>query len=249
MESVKRIIRFQNKDVKKSIIYFWMVILIADIAYYLMNLYGDASFYIGISGKLDGIKVISVVGANLMAIMVYFVVYSYVMYYETFPIAISFSVTRKDFFKSVIFNNFLVALLFALIQGILMKIDPILVRVIGREPMLDFAFFNASADNTIFIVFSLFMVNLAFVSVVNALAALNYRFGFKIWIVLGIIVFLSMLTETRSMIGNAIVDFAERTLGTRINLFQSVKFLAITAISYMLGYFFTINSNIKEKAV
>ncbi len=249
MESVKRIIRFQNKDAKKSIIYFWMVILIADIAYYIINLYGGASFHIGISGKLDGIRVVSVVGANLMAIMVYFIVYSYEMYYETFPIAISFSVTRKDFFKSVIVNNFLVALLFALIQGILLKIDPILVRVIGREPMLDFAFFNASADNTIFIVFSLFMVSLAFVSVVNALAALNYRFGFRIWIVLGIIVFSSMLTKTGSIIVNTIVDFAWKMLGTRMDLLQFIKFLAITVIGYILGYFFTINSNIKEKAV
>lgn len=247
MESIKRAVKFQIKDARMSIIAFWVVILTVNIAFYLMNLYGKTNFNVGMSTGQNGIVLLSVVGSNLMAITVYFVVYSFVTYYESFPIVIGFSLTRKDFYKSLIARNFLVAFLFALIQGILLKIDPLIVKAIGREPLFDFSFFNIQTDSIIFIIFSLFIGNLVFVSAVNVLAALNYRVGFKLWIILGAIASLLMFTRVGNIIGNTTLDFAWKVLNTRIDLLQLLKLVLIIVICNILGYFITINTNIKDK--
>ncbi len=243
MESVKRATKFQNLDAKNPTIVFWLVVLIVDIAFYILNLYGGSEFRVGMSTSLNGITAFSVVGANIIPIIVYFIAYSYEMYYETFPIAISFSVTRKDFFKSLVMNNILVAFIFALIQGTLLKIDHIFVNAIGREPLIDFALFNTNTDSIIFIAFSLLVGFLVFVSVTNIIAALNYTFGFKIWIVFGIVFFFF----TTNRIGMIIVNSIESLLITRIDLFQLLKLGIIITICYVLGYLLTIRTNIKNK--
>ncbi|MFA5522968.1 MAG: hypothetical protein WDA24_01300 [Tissierellales bacterium] len=247
MESIKRTVKLQIKDTKKSIIAFWVIMLTVNIAFYLMNFYGRTNINIGMSTGENGLVFLSVVGSNLMAITIFLVVYSYVMYYETFPIVIGFSVTRKDFFSSVVIDNLLVTFLFALIQGILLKIDPLVVRAIGREPLFDFSFFNIQTDNIIFIIFSLFIGNIVFVSAVNVLAALNYKIGFKLWIIFGAIASLLMFTRSGNIIGNTILDFAWKALNTRVDLFHFLKLGLIVLICNILGYFITININIKDK--
>ncbi|WIV12443.1 hypothetical protein [Proteiniborus sp. MB09-C3] len=254
MDSLKRAIKFQNIDAKKSVISFWAVILIVNIVFYFINLYGSSNSYlgfnanVGVSREINGVIEISVVGSNLMAIAVYFIAYSYLIYYETFPIAISFSVTRKDFFKSIIANSLPVVFLFSLIQGVLMKIDPILVKAIDRNPMLEFTMFNVNTDNIIFIVFSLFICYLTFASAMNMLAALNYKFGYKIWIVFGIVFSFFMFSRKGNIIGNTIVDFLGRILSARIDLPRLLTFSIIIVICYALGYFLTINTSIRGKA-
>lgn len=249
MESIKRAIRFQILDSKKSIIVFWAVILTVDIAFYFINLNGGANFIVGMSDGINGIRLLSVIGSNLMAISIYIIVYNYVMYYEIFPIAISFSVTRGDFFRSLIINNIFVTFIFSIIQGILMKVDPIFVRAIGREPILDFTIFNVNTDNIIFIVFSLFVVFLTSISIFNLLAALNYRFGYKIWIVFGVIFTLLVFGNMEIVVGNAIEEFFGSILKPRLGLLKIVKVCAFTAVCYTLGYLLTINTNIKGKAI
>ncbi|SDY80570.1 hypothetical protein SAMN05660462_00934 [Proteiniborus ethanoligenes] len=242
MDSTRRAIRFQNLDSKKSIIVFWLVVLAANIFFYIMNFYSD-NMYAGISNGINGIRQLSVAGSNMMSIIVYFIVYSYLMYYESFPIAIGFSVTRKDFFKSLIVNNILVSFIFAIIQGILLKLDPIFVRMIDREPLLDFMLFHTTKDNLIFIIFSLFFFFLVVVSATNLLGALNYRFGYKIWIILGAMLVFGV---TFKMI-KSIVFFLNELIIFRINAFQVLILSVVISICYALGYFLTINTNIKNK--
>lgn len=208
-----------------------------------MNLYGGINFHVGMSSELNGITTLSIVGSNIVPITVYFIVYCYEMYYETFPIAISFSVTRKDFFKSLLINNILTTFIFALIQGILLKIDPIFVNAIGRETLTDFALFNTNTDNITFIIFSLFIGFLTFISLTNIIAALNYKFGFKIWIVFGIVFYFF----TTNRIGMIIVKSIESILMTRMDLHQLLKLGIIITICYAFGYLLTINTIIKNK--
>lgn len=245
MESIKRAIKFQSFDVIKPILVFWSVVLLVDIIFCLTNLYGGSNFNVGMSIEYNnGMRAVSVVGSNLIAILVYLIVYSYEMYYETFPIAMSFSVTRKDFYKSQIINNALVSLIFALLQGTLFKIDSIFVNTIRKEPLSDFMSFNIKTDSVIFIILSLFIWYLAFVSVINIIAILNYKFGFKIWIAFGIIfLFLGI-----NRLGRTIMIFIWNLLNTRIDLLQLLKIGLIIAISYTLVYFLTINTSIKSKA-
>ncbi len=45
----------------------------------------------------------------------------------------------------------------ATIGGLLLKIDRFIINAIGREPLVDFRFFNTVDDNILFIILSLFI--------------------------------------------------------------------------------------------
>lgn len=237
MNSLKRSIRFLSIDMKQSLAWFWGVMLLIDIAsYVLMSIYDNR--YFGISNS----QTISVAGANLMPIFIFFIVYVYTSYYEDFPLAIGFSITRKDFFKAFILNNVVVALLFSIIQTILMKVDIGMIIKLGLEPMIDFGFFNITSDSFIYIVLSLFTLLLALTSIMNLIASLNYRYGYKFWIVIGII-----FSITSIFLGVAYFGFIEWIFTWRIDLIK-LLFLGLTIISmYFLSYLVVINTNIKNK--
>lgn len=253
MESTKRAIKFQGIDTKKSILSFWAVILIVDIFFYIINIsIGfsatsiEFSTTLGISDVSGNIRLLSVIGANIMPILISFIVYNYMMYYDSFPIVISFSVTRKDFFKSLIVDNIFVAFVYATIQGILMIIDPVFVKAIGKIPLYDFVFFNTDTDNILFIVFSLFMMFLTYISIWNLIAALNYKFGAKIWIPFVGIAYIKSITKVGKT-SEFIMHFIKDILNSRIDLYQFLKLGIIIAICYALAYIITIKTNIKHK--
>lgn len=248
MESIKRAVRFLIKDSRKSIIGFWIVMLIQNITIYLLNLNIGTNISIGMGIKINNIRLLSVTGSNIMAIMIYFIVYSYLMYYENFSIGISFSVTRRDFFKSLIINNFFVCFVFSVVQGILMKLDPIIVTAMGRKPMLNFIIFNSSTDNIIYIIASLFIVFLTFASIFNLLAAINYRFGYIIWIIFGAVFFISILTGTVHLIVTAFNFIFSNIISPRLGFIKVIKTIIFITIIYTLGYVLTINSDFKRKA-
>lgn len=245
MEGMKRANRFIGLDLVKSVGVFWIVIIIVSIASYIGN-FALKNVYIGLSYGLHdgslGIKTISVAAANIMPIIIYFIAYIYAMYYENFPVALAFSITRKDFYKSLIICNVLIAFIFALVQSILLKIDIKIINSIGRNPYLDFGIYNTSLDKLFYIIFSLFIVFAVLISILNLLAALNYRFGFKLWIVIGIVFFLSA-----AFIGASISMFFEELFTTRIDTLQLVILGVIMIFSYSIGYIIVTNTNIKNK--
>lgn len=250
MDSLKRAIKFQRIDFIKAAAWFWGIILIVDIASYI-SLYKLGSNFIGlrVSGfeSIDGLNTwfLSVAASNLMAIIIFFIVYCYEMYYEYFPVAISFSVTRKDFYMSAIFDNVCVSLIFAAIQGILMKIDYYVIDLLGNNPKLNFGMFNNATDNIFFIIFSLFVCFLVFISIINLLAALNYKLGFKLWIILGVIFSLSTV-----FIGASLSGMFEHLFITRISGgIKFIIFMAIATACYSIGYLIISITNVKNKLV
>lgn len=246
MESTKRAIKYQFFDSKSSILGFWLVILIVDIFFYYIDFRSSSNFHIGLSSDSNGIKSLSVVGSNFMAIFIYFIVYTYETYYQRFPIAISFSVTRKDFYKSMVIDNIFVALMFGLIQGILSKVDPIFVKAIGRIPLHDLSFINIKTDNLSYIIFSLSVIFLTFISFWNLMASLNYRFGYKMWIAIGVFSIIVPLIKMIDL-NNLIANFGLYTMSTRIDLMQFLKLTLIIAICNILVCQVTIKTNIKHK--
>jgi len=240
MEAMKRVNKFQRLDSLKSIGVFWLVISIIDIAsYILIRIYGN-NFY-GMSSSINGISFISVAAANIMAILIFFIVYPYEMYYKYFPIALSFSVTRKDFYKSVIIDNLIVSFIFALVQSVLMKLDMQIIRGLGKNPMVDFGIFNLSEDNIIFMTASLFIAFITFISIINLLSSLNYKFGFKLWIVLGAIIIL-----LSTILGLSSFTMFNNLLTTRIGGIQLIALVIVNLLSYSIGYLVVSNLNIKK---
>jgi len=164
------------------------------------------------------------------------------MYYYYFPIAIGFSITRKDFYKSVVINNIGVTFLFSVIQSILMKLDVGIINSIERNPMVDFGIFNISTDNLIFIMFSLLILFLSITSMLNLLASLNYKFGFKLWIAIGVV-----FSLTTAFIGTPFWGFINKIFTWRIDTLQLI-ILGFTIIACNLTAYMVIsNTNIKNK--
>lgn len=246
MESTKRAIKFQLNESKRSMIVFWLVILIVDILSVVMSQISDISIGINMDGYGQGINLLSLMALNFIPIIIYFITHSYELYYKNFPISLSLSVTRKDFFKSMIINNVFIACIASIIQSILMKIDPLLVRVIGKEPYYEFGLFNSQTDSILFIMISIFTVSILFIGIWSLVAVLNYKFGAKLWGILGIISVLIPPIQRRVLRGYVI--FPSNWLSVRIDALQFTRLLIITTLLYIVIYFVTINNNIKSKS-
>lgn len=245
MNSLRRTIKFQNLDLIQLVGVFWAVILIIDVSsYILMSIYGNQFFGIS-SGYVENgtsFRSISVAAANIMPIVIFFVAYCYEMYYEYFPVAIGFSTTRKSFYKSVVINNIIVTSIFSVVQSILMKLDGKIISSMGRNPMVDFGIFNVSTDSLVFTIFSLLILFLSITSMLNLLASLNYKFGFKLWIAIGVV-----FSLTTAFIGTPFLGFINRIFTWRIDSLQLI-ILCITIIACnFIAYRVISNTNIKNK--
>lgn len=242
MKGTKRAIRYQLKESKQSIIKFWLIMIIVIIFQILMNKY--TRMRMGVSFEENMSVSLSIMIANFIAIVVYFIVYSYEMYYKQFPLALNFSVTRKDFFKSMVINNMVFSFIFAVIQSVLLKLDPLIVKATGSTPIYDLKVFNLEFDSLIFLIISLFLAFITFITLWNLMAALNYKLGPILWIGIGVISFISTL-----FIGFNIFDliFPGKWLNSRLDIIQFIIILGINFVMYIIIYFTLINTNAKSK--
>lgn len=245
MNSLKRSNKFLNMDLIQSLGVFWAVVFIIDLAsYILMSIYGNQFFGIS-SGYVENgnsFRFISVAAANIMPIVIFFIATCYEMYYEYFPIAIGFSATRKNFYKSVIINNIGVAFIFSVIQSLLMKIDGGIINSMGKNPKVDFEIFNTSSDNLVFIILSLFILFLSITSMLNLLASLNYKFGFKLWIAIG-----AVISLTTAFVGTPFLGFVNRIFTWRIDTLQLIILGITIIVCNFIAYRVISNTNIKNK--
>lgn len=245
MDSTKRALKFQKYGSKKSILGFWGVILTINILTYILSIYFNPQVKIGLFNGNDDL--FSIAGANLMPIFIFFIVYGIIMYHEDFALALSFGVTRKDFYKSVIVDNIIVTLSFAAIQGILQIIDKYIIESLGHNPMVEFGVFNTSTNNILFIVLALFILSLAFVSVANLLGVLHYRFRYKFWIGFALVflvsqMFINFITRPMAGISELYLWLVSRFGNFAIFI---LEFLIII-ICYTIGYLLIRKSNIRK---
>lgn len=243
MESTKRALKFGLNESKRSILIFWMVVFIVNTFALFITKYTDATMGISQGGKLDSY---SLLGFNILPIVIYLMTYNYESYYKNFPIALSFSMIRKDFFKSMVFNNILVALLFGFIQASLMKIDPILVKFAGEKPIYDFKIFNIQTDSLLYIMIYFFIAFLLFSSIWNLIALLNYKIGARFWIGLVALTILSQAILKVDIISNLVLP--GEWLNVRIDALKFTVFSAATILIYGIIYLIIISTNIKNKA-
>ncbi len=247
MNPTKRVIKYQNKEVKKFLTRFWLIMLGLNIFAYIANYYTSVNsrilyFAIGNDGTM------SVAGININAALYALIGYEISMYYQHFSIAIGFSATRKSFYKSVIVNNSINSLFMATISALLLKIDRFIISAIGREPLIDFRFFNTIDDNILFIILSLFIGFFTLLSLVNIIAMLLYRLGAaKFWIgALALFILMSILISVNDFtilrtIGNSIGQI----FLARITPISLIYIIIINFILNVLGYFIIRKINIK----
>ena len=91
----------------------------------------------------------------------------------------------------------------------------------------------------------LFVALILFSAIWYLIAALNYKFGPKLWIALG---GLSILTGIVLNFNFFDVVFPGYWLNVRIDILQITKLSIITIVLYIIIYFITSNTNIEKKA-
>lgn len=180
-----------------------------------------------------------------MIILISLLVYNYESNYESFPLALSLSMTRKEYFLSFLLDNVFIAFVCASIQGVLLKIDPVFVKLIGKIPLYDFIYFNIKTDNVFFIIFTLFITFLGFMCFWNLVSSINYKFGYKMWILLVAVNVLVGVFNIR-FIGRAIENIF-KVFDSRLGAFQIVVILVSIVAVYMLNYFVVMRTDVKKK--
>lgn len=241
MESLKRSIKYQFSESKKFILTFWIIIILVDIFFIILNYLGPLSFSIGFSlGTRNGVTAISIVGSNLMAILISFLVYNFVSNYESFPLSLSLSMSRKDYFISFLVENIVIAFVFATIQGVLLKIDPYIVKLLGRVPLYDFFYFNTKTDSLILIILNLFLIFLEFICFWNLIASINYKIGYKMWLIFAGVKIIS------SMFYINLIYECVKFIGTIYN--EKIIIIEILAVIvlYILNYFIVMSTDVKR---
>lgn len=245
MESLKRSIRYQFMESKSFILGLWGTTLIVNIFFYILNNLDSINFNIGLSmgTSAEGITPISVTGINLMIILISLLVYNFERNYESFPLAISLSMTRKEYFVSFLIDNIYIAFVFATIQGVLMKIDPYLVKLVGKVPVYDFLYFNTKTDNVFYIIFILFVVFLGFICFWSLIASLNYKFGYIIWII-AVVFNMGISILNIKIFGNLLKSIGNM-FNSRLGTSQFIIIFLGISVSYMLNYIIVKTTNIK----
>ncbi|WP_312906650.1 hypothetical protein [Tissierella praeacuta] len=243
MNLSKRIFKFQNYDSKRTIGVFWGIILLINISVYILTLYYKSRVRIGLMNNDH----LSIAGSNIMPIFIFFIVNGIIMYHEYFSLALSFGVTRKDFYKSVIVDNVIVSFIFAVIQGVLLIMDKYIAQYSEYKPIVNFGLFNTSTNNILFIILSLTTIFLVSASIINLIGVLQYRFGYKLWIGFGIMFFIVQL------LGGFFIKLVNTV--SKMYLYLESIFnnftvftvaLLIIIVFYILGYIFIREAGIRE---
>lgn len=192
MSTNSRLFRYLSSNSLRELGTFWLIIIIVNV--FLTSIFALSSIEIDLilGNVIINEEVMSVAGSNTFAVFVFFIIYGIVMLHQNFPLTAGFGVTRKNFYINVIVNNIMIALMSGVIQIILIKMDNIVISNLGHEPMVEFGLFNMN-DSIILNILLVSFVFLVFTSLTNLLGVLQYRFGVKFWIGLGVFVFVMTL--------------------------------------------------------
>lgn len=242
MDINNRLFRYLNRNVLKALAIFWIFMIIVNVLAATIisyNLFPDVIFNtitinsesISLSNPSPG--TMTLVENNIFGLVIFFIIYGIVIYYEYFSLAGSFGITRKNFYAQVILTNIIIVVASATIQILLTKIDNVLMSSLGYRPSLDYGIFNMN-DNFLLNILILSFVFLVFISLGNLLGVLVYRFSYRFWIALGVAGFITGLFL--------------RNLGRYVVAIAQVGFwagLIIIFLSYSIGFLIFRRANIK----
>ncbi len=246
MDALNKSVQYHFAESRKFLLNFWVILILVDIGFYIMNSLDSPHFQnVGFSlGSSQGVYPISVVGVNLMAILITIIVYNFSSNYEDFPLAISLGMTRRDYFLSFLIDNVFTSFVFALVQAILLKVDPYFVKLVNRTPLYDFKYFNIKTDNIFYIIFILFIIFFAFNAFWNLVSSINYKMGYKMWlIVLGGNVLLSFF---KIEIIRDLLNAIGYMINPSLQIPQISIILATIVAFYVINYFIVIKTDIKK---
>lgn len=244
MEGLKRQIKYQVMDSKNAFIVFWGIAIAVNILFYFLNATLDSNSTLGTgeiitvvepNGSLTTTRYLNVAGSNIIAIGIFIIVYNMIMYYESFPTAMGFSSTRRNFYKGAVAQNILLCFAMAVVEGILLKLDRYIITAMGEKTLDKFLMFNLKSSNTLYTIIVLFLIFLLLCSVFNLLGTILYKWGYKFWI--GFFIISIILSNIRGnkpiLIFKNAIDYILRFDGV---LVFSIKIILTSAVLYGIGW-------------
>lgn len=251
MEGLKRQIKFLVYDWKKPFVVFWIIVILFNmLGYYINYRTGDNGGFGMVHGLTvelaDGtskyIRYVNVAAANIIPAMIFLFVYNLIMYGEGFSTAVGFSSTRKDFYRAVITHNIIICTSMAIIEAVLLKLDTVILRLLGINPLAKVSYFDTQADNIFYIFFMVFLQALLFCAIMNLLGALTYKFTVKLWFVVGAALLAVMYFSPTA---SAVAKLLKATFYYGDFMYFTIKFLIISSIMYLLGWIFVRRMNVR----
>lgn len=244
MSSLNRAINLTNFSLKKGIIITWVLTLLFDLVTVLVNLFfTDTS--IGLVTGSGQTEQLSIVAINILPFIIFFITNSMIIFSESLPISISYGLTRKNFFIAMILNSLIISVIFAAVQGILFKMEPFIIDILGKTPRDNFVAFNLASDNVFFVIAILFLMIFAFISIVNLLVGLNSKYGFKIWLIF-IALFLILVLAKRGLnINFGISEYIDFLIYGKSRRHILVILGSSAIISNLINYIIIRTSDIK----
>ncbi|WP_426347972.1 hypothetical protein ACPWSR_09370 [Alloiococcus sp. CFN-8] len=251
MEAIKRQIRFQLADGKNAFMIFWIILLAVNTLFYVVNASSKhSSIGMSFTTTFNGsqIQYQSVASVHIISIIIFIIVYSMVMYYESFPMAISFSATRKDFYIGAVIHNILLCLSMAVIQGVLMKLDGFIIEAIGRNPLYEQFIFNTKENNLLFIISVLFIIFLFTAAVFNLLGAALYRLTWKLWILIGGVLMAILNIDSLFRAVDKFFYYIGGHMSPDNSLINwAIMMILISMVFYLLAFLFIRKLSIRSK--
>lgn len=240
MEGLRRQIRYQIMDTKKAFSIFWGIVLFLNIISYFLAKYTNVNFGTSmVESRADSFGNMSITfhmngaSANIVPIAIFIIVSCMVMYYECFPTVIGFSTIRRNFYLGAIAQNIILCFSMAVIEGILLKLDRNIVKAIGKQPYDKILMFNLDRDNVIYVIIVLFLIFLLVCSIFNLLGAVLYKFGYRFWLVSGVILVIILNLGIKGMMPKNIVNMLFSFNGLA-GFF--IKIILQAAVMYSIGW-------------
>lgn len=249
MGGFKRQLKFQVMDSKNAFIIFWCIVLAVNILFYYLNGIAEINTSIGTSdsiwtaanGGFITTTYINVAASNIFAIWVFIIVYNMVMYYETFPTAIGFSSTRKNFYLGAVAVNGILCFAMAVIEGVLLKLDKYFIRAVGRQPLDELLMFNLQKDSIIYVILVLFVLFISCSAVFNLLGTILYKFGYKSWFV-----FLAIAFIHGNFVPKNYFEIIGKFFAFNNFISFSARFIFISLVMYAIGWLLVKRQNIRS---
>ena len=241
MSSLSRSVKLINSNLKKGLIITGAITLVLDLILVLLNLYFDNISFGLVTGTTKN-QLLSIFAINILPFTIYFLTNSMIMISENLHIVINYSLTRKNFYKSMIINSCIVSVIFAIVQGILFKVEPLIIAAFEKNSRDNFIFFNTWTDNVFVIIGMLFVMMISFISLINLIVALNHKFGFKVWLIfVGVILILVLVNKGLRISFEPLVKAINSMVSLDMRLYNLIIMGVVFLVSNLINYF-VINS-------
>lgn len=222
-----------------------------NIIFYGVNYSSSLINNLGLFKSEYGRNLLSVIGLNFFPIGILLFIHAYRSFYDMFAMASSFNIIKTDFFGSLIFDNLIMVLILSSIQGVLLKLDPLIIRAIGLNPLYDFGFINLEKDGIFYIIISIFFILIYLMSIFNLLASLNYKYTKKIWLLLVPLALVGLGLDgffKSKEIGLGLLSRMSKGMGLNnpLSLSSGLKYLFFSSFIYFLTYLVVRSTRVRE---